>query len=154
MHYIYILYSAQHDKFYHGMTADLNQRLHQHNMGKVKSTKAFVPWTIIYFEEMESPEEARKREKFFKTASGRRFLKPVKDKIRMQDSYNPEVSGSPPDWTSFGRELPISLQRSPFWGFFHYTDALHLYSLFCPTRQVLSWDDSRSKPEASSAQYG
>lgn len=40
-----------------------------------KSIKPYIPIEIVYFEEFASRQEAIKREKFFKSAAGRRFLK-------------------------------------------------------------------------------
>ena len=57
------------------MCTDLLKRLNEHNIGQTKSTKALIPWTLIYFEEFESREDVRKREVYFKTAAGRRYLK-------------------------------------------------------------------------------
>ena len=34
-----------------------------------------MPWTVIYTEEYDSLEEARRREKYLKSAAGRRFIK-------------------------------------------------------------------------------
>jgi putative endonuclease len=74
-YFSYILYSASYNRFYKGHCVDLTERLKQHNHGHTKSTKPFIPWEIIYFEEFETREEAVKRERYFKTAAGRRFLK-------------------------------------------------------------------------------
>lgn len=74
---VYILKSKKDGSFYVGMTSDLNKRLEYHNAGKVKSTKARAPWKIIHVEEFESRDEARKREKYFKSAAGRRYRKNI-----------------------------------------------------------------------------
>ena len=78
-----MIYSEKFDRFYVGHTTDLETRLNFHNNGKVKSTKAFCPWKIVYSEEYESTDEARKREKYFKTGAGRRFLKGIKLRSRI-----------------------------------------------------------------------
>ena len=75
MFYVYVIYSEQHRRFYKGMTADLPNRLDEHNSGKMKSTKAFLPWILVYSETFESRIDARLREKYFKSAAGRRWLK-------------------------------------------------------------------------------
>jgi putative endonuclease len=74
-YFSYILYSANYNRFYKGHCEDLAGRLKQHNHGHTKSTKPFIPWEIVYFEEFETREEAIKKERYFKTAAGRRFLK-------------------------------------------------------------------------------
>jgi putative endonuclease len=74
MHYVYILYSETGRRRYVGMTADAEQRLAMHNAGKVRSTKAYRPWRRIWLEEYQSIEEARKRELYLKTGSGRKWM--------------------------------------------------------------------------------
>ncbi|MFP2995332.1 GIY-YIG nuclease family protein [Spongiivirga sp. MCCC 1A20706] len=75
MFYVYVLYSQQACRYYIGMTADLEARLKTHNSGSVKSTKAFIPWKMIHFEKFSTRLEARKREKYLKSAAGRRWRK-------------------------------------------------------------------------------
>ncbi|MDO8467250.1 MAG: GIY-YIG nuclease family protein [bacterium] len=59
---VYILKSTINNRYYVGSTADLSRRLEQHNLGTVKSTKGFVPWTLAYQEELPTLSDARKRE--------------------------------------------------------------------------------------------
>ena len=75
MWFVYILNSKTFDRFYIGLTSNLENRLNSHNSKKVKSTKPFVPWKMIYFEEFETRTDARKREKYFKSSAGRRWRK-------------------------------------------------------------------------------
>ena len=51
---------------YTGVTDDIKKRLEKHNDGKVKSTKAWRPWLVVYTEEFPTFGEARKREWFLK----------------------------------------------------------------------------------------
>ena len=74
-YFVYVIESKKFGKRYKGLTQDLQERLRLHNTGRTKSTKAFIPWEIVYFEEFSSLEEARNREKYFKSAAGRRYLK-------------------------------------------------------------------------------
>ena len=39
------------------------------------SIRPFIPFEIFYFEQFATKEEAIKREKYFKSAAGRKFLK-------------------------------------------------------------------------------
>ncbi|MEQ8323331.1 MAG: GIY-YIG nuclease family protein [Vicingaceae bacterium] len=55
----------------------MNRRLQEHNSGKTKSTKAFVPWKLFLIEEYETTEEARKREKYLKSGIGREYIKEI-----------------------------------------------------------------------------
>ncbi|MEM0519188.1 MULTISPECIES: GIY-YIG nuclease family protein [Aequorivita] len=73
MFYIYVLYSVKFDRMYVGMTINCEHRLRQHNSGKTQSTKAFMPWIIIHKEEYLTREEARDRERYLKSAAGRRW---------------------------------------------------------------------------------
>ena len=56
------------------MTEDVANRLKEHNAGKMRSTKGFRPWRLVYVESYDMVEDARRREKYLKTAAGRRFL--------------------------------------------------------------------------------
>lgn len=73
--YVYCLYSDSHDKIYIGQTNNIEKRLTQHNAGKVKSTKAYVPYRLIYIEDFKTKKEAINREKELKLTQGRRFLR-------------------------------------------------------------------------------
>ncbi|MEQ8582187.1 MAG: GIY-YIG nuclease family protein [Marinoscillum sp.] len=75
MFYVYILKSIEHARHYTGMTSDLERRLSEHNSGKTKSTRAFKPWKLVYLEEYDTRAEARNREKYLKSGSGREWLK-------------------------------------------------------------------------------
>ncbi len=72
---VYVLYSVEYEKYYVGLTTDIARRLEEHNLGKTSSTKGFRPWEVVYFETFATRKEARKREKYLKTAAGRRWRK-------------------------------------------------------------------------------
>ena len=74
-HYTYILKSNINGRYYYGSTSNLGNRIKSLNLGKVRSTKAFKPWSLHYSEEFESKTEAIKRELFFKSIDGYNFLK-------------------------------------------------------------------------------
>ena len=57
--FVYVLYSERTGKRYIGHTHDLNKRLEEHNGGRVKSTKAGLPWGVIAYKEYLSRSEAR-----------------------------------------------------------------------------------------------
>ena len=75
MYFTYILKSIKDNSFYYGSTENLDERLKEHNLGKVKYTKGHLPWKIHYFEKFELRTEARKRELFFKSIDGYNWLK-------------------------------------------------------------------------------
>ena len=62
-------------KFYKGLTSDLKRRLREHHLGHTVTTSKMANLKVVYTEEYLTFEEARLREKYFKTAAGRRFLK-------------------------------------------------------------------------------
>ncbi|MCZ6593605.1 MAG: GIY-YIG nuclease family protein [Bacteroidetes bacterium] len=74
-YYVYVLKSVNFDRHYVGFTRNVVRRLRQHNSGKTMSTKPYLPWELIFLEEIDSKEEALKREKFFKTGRGREHIK-------------------------------------------------------------------------------
>ncbi|MDD3086739.1 MAG: GIY-YIG nuclease family protein [Patescibacteria group bacterium] len=73
-YFTYVLQSDEDKKHYVGWTDDLESRINEHNSGKVKSTSPRKPFKLVYFEACESKSKAIKREKYFKTGFGRRFL--------------------------------------------------------------------------------
>ncbi|MCH7951584.1 GIY-YIG nuclease family protein [Patescibacteria group bacterium] len=74
MKYTYVLLCAD-KKLYIGSTADLIKWINKHKKGQVKSTKKRLPIKLVYYEACLSMEAARKREKYFRTGFGRRFLR-------------------------------------------------------------------------------
>ena len=60
---------------YKGHCKNIAIRLEQHNSGFTKSIKHNSPFEVVYSETFDTREEAIKREKYFKTAAGRKFLK-------------------------------------------------------------------------------
>lgn len=72
---VYILKSELDGSFYVGMSNDTERRLGEHNRGKVRSTKSKIPWKRLYEEECTDRVEARKREKYLKSAAGRQYRK-------------------------------------------------------------------------------
>jgi len=77
MTYTYILKSVNYSKTYVGCTTDLERRLREHNSGESTFTKRFKPWELIYKEEFVNISDARKREKYFKSSSGRKKIKEI-----------------------------------------------------------------------------
>ena len=75
MYFVYIIKSDKDNKLYYGLTKNLKKRLDQHNSGSVKSTKSRMPFKLVYHEEVKALLEARKREKYFKSGFGRKYVK-------------------------------------------------------------------------------
>ena len=75
MFFTYVLRSKVDGSFYKGHCEDLKKRIQQHNSGATHSIRNKIPYEIAYFEEFALRTEAIKREKYFKSAAGRKFLK-------------------------------------------------------------------------------
>jgi len=73
--YVYVLKSLKDSQFYVGLTKDISKRLEEHNAGKVDSTRSRAPLELIYWEGCLSRSDAARREKYLKTAWGKRYLK-------------------------------------------------------------------------------
>ena len=75
MYYTYILQSNKDKQFYTGYTSDLKERIKLHNDGKVTSTKNRLPVELVYYEACLNQQDATHREKYLKTAWGKRYFK-------------------------------------------------------------------------------
>ena len=69
---VYILFSEKDNLLYTGFSTNLENRIKNHNDGGTKSTAYRRPLKLIFCEFYLYEEEARKREKYFKTTIGGR----------------------------------------------------------------------------------
>ena len=75
-YFVYVLRSLVRERYYVGQTDDLSDRLERHNGERVESTKAYRPWSLMYFESYATRAEAMRREKELKSFKGTaKFLK-------------------------------------------------------------------------------
>ena len=74
-YYVYVLLSEKDGMFYTGYTANLRERIKQHEMGAVISTKNRRPFKLIYFEGCLNQQDATRREKYLKSGSGKIYLR-------------------------------------------------------------------------------
>jgi len=74
MWFTYILYSNKIDKFYTGVTDNLQWRLQRHNLGWGKFSKSGILWSIVYFEEFTTKSDALKREREIKNKKSRKYI--------------------------------------------------------------------------------
>jgi len=72
---VYVLKSMKDQKFYIGFTTNIEKRLIDHNRGSTKSTAYRRPLKLIFCEFYISKTDAVRREKYFKTTSGKKALK-------------------------------------------------------------------------------
>jgi len=75
MYYVYVLKSQVDGKMYVGYTANLRNRLKEHQGGKVISTKSRRPFELIFYEGYKSDEDAKRRERYLKTSNGKSSLR-------------------------------------------------------------------------------
>jgi putative endonuclease len=62
-------------KEYTGATANLKQRLLDHNTGKSTHTAKYRPWEVIWYSAFQDKYKALEFEKYLKSHSGRAFAK-------------------------------------------------------------------------------
>lgn len=73
--YVYVLRSRKDQQFYVGYTKDIQARLALHNRGQVPATRYRFPFELVYWEGCLNQSDATRREKYLKTAWGKRYLK-------------------------------------------------------------------------------
>ena len=73
--YVYILRSLRDNQFYVGFTKDLPARLEAHNKGAIASTRGRAPFELVYWEGCLNRVDATMREKYLKSAWGKRYIK-------------------------------------------------------------------------------
>ena len=74
-YYVYVLQSQKDFNFYVGFITNLQQRISSHSKGRANSTKNCLPIELLYWEGCLSQEDATQREKYLKTAWGKRYIK-------------------------------------------------------------------------------
>jgi putative endonuclease len=72
---VYVLLSHKDGMFYIGYTTNLHERLTSHIDGNSKATEPRRPFTLLFCEYYLSKHDATRREKYFKTAVGKRSLR-------------------------------------------------------------------------------
>lgn len=76
MFYVYILKSKKKaDQVYIGYSSDLKKRFIEHNSGKSKATKPYLPWELIFYEAYKTKSDAKRRKMYLKTTKGRKAIK-------------------------------------------------------------------------------
>ncbi|MFC1848755.1 GIY-YIG nuclease family protein [candidate division CSSED10-310 bacterium] len=74
--HVYILQSITFpDRFYSGFSEDYEQRLREHNSGKIKHTSKFGPWRVKTVISFTDKQRAIAFENYIKSGSGRSFTK-------------------------------------------------------------------------------
>ncbi|MBI3601445.1 MAG: GIY-YIG nuclease family protein [Candidatus Omnitrophica bacterium] len=86
MYYVYVLRSWTQNKFYIGYTRDLERRIKEHNQGQCHTTHRLDNPELIFYEAFKNEEDAKRREKYFKTTKGKKTLK-----LMLQETLCPGV---------------------------------------------------------------
>ena len=77
--WVYALRSEKDGSLYIGISKNPQERLTAHNQRKTSSNRSKVPLKIIFTEQCEGYEQAREREKYWKSGSGREKLRRIID---------------------------------------------------------------------------
>ncbi len=75
MYTVYAILSLKDGRIYVGFSSNIERRINEHNSGKTKSTKGFRPWKLFFTENVDTRIGARKREKYWKSGTGKEQLK-------------------------------------------------------------------------------
>ena len=75
MFYTYFIKSLKNKDIYIGSCQDVFIRFSRHNKGYVRSTKAYRPWELIYYERHSSRKEALEKERFYKSREQRLIIR-------------------------------------------------------------------------------
>ena len=75
--YVYVLKSLKFNRYYVGLSQNVEQRFTAHNNGWVKKTKFYKPFKLVHVEITEDRKEARKLEKYFKSGYGKEIIKEI-----------------------------------------------------------------------------
>ncbi len=75
MYSVYVLRSSIRPYLYVGITNNLERRVKQHQDGKEQTTRSYRPFLLVYTEHFSTRQEARDKEKYLKSGSGKEWLK-------------------------------------------------------------------------------
>ncbi len=95
MYYTYILLSSKSHLFYFGSAVNLRERLKLHNNGKIKSTKPYIPWKLVWYCAFETEKQARDFEKYLKSGSGKAFAYKRFVSVALKKDFAKGRKGSP-----------------------------------------------------------
>ena len=72
--YFYILFSKSQNRYYVGHTNNLDRRLSEHNSRQTSSTKAGIPWELVFTKQFDNNIEANRFELHVKKMKSRKFI--------------------------------------------------------------------------------
>jgi len=85
---LYVLRSLVKGKRYVGLTNDLDRRMAEHRRRNSRAGQQLGEFNLLYSEEFDNYDEARRREKYLKSGHGRAWLD------RLEKRVGPAVGGS------------------------------------------------------------
>ena len=80
MFFVDVINSINRNYIYVGMTNNMERRFAEHQSGKNRTTKPYAPFSIVLTETFQSRSEARTREKYLKSGTGKEFIKSLLNK--------------------------------------------------------------------------
>ena len=81
---VYIIYSVSRDRYYTGISANLDDRLKRHNEGRSKATKSGGPWILKYYKVYETRQEAYQREQGIKRKKSRKYIEELIEAFELE----------------------------------------------------------------------
>lgn len=75
MHYVYVLINPSTKRLYIGFTSNLERRIDEHRYKKVKSTKYWPKFELIFYEAFKVKDDGIRRELYLKSTKGKRTLR-------------------------------------------------------------------------------
>jgi len=75
MFIVYALKSINRNYIYVGLTNNIERRFNEHQKGQNRTTSPYKPFVLIYQEYFFTRIDARKKEIYLKSGSGKEFLK-------------------------------------------------------------------------------
>ncbi len=84
MYYVYVLKSQLDGKLYIGYTTHLQNRMREHNAGEKSGfNERPAPLDLVFFEGYKGMEDAKRRERYFKSTKGKSSLRMMlKDSLK------------------------------------------------------------------------
>ena len=75
MYYVYIIYSSETDRYYKGITQNVEKRVAEHNKGLSRYTKDKGPWELVYLKAAGDKSSALIEEKRLKRLNRQSIIK-------------------------------------------------------------------------------
>ena len=75
MFYVYVLQSQTRSYLYVGLTNNVKRRVDQHQAGREKTTRPYIPFKLLFTESFLNRVQARAREKYLKSGIGKEWIK-------------------------------------------------------------------------------